>query len=204
MSRRFDSYMALLVCEQMASRHGQNTAKAFALGAREPGRAHDRASPTPKSTSGTRRYSEHRRCLSKPLCAPLRAAAAGAQTRPERQAAAFAQRLLSAPPAPVCVCPAQRARTHTPAARNTGAGRKDKVGQGGSPCAMELVASKYLPNQRAESAIRPLCTAGVRLHAKGAEVRVRAPHLLCVLSLRGCRRPPPRPGLSDEPSRSIR
>jgi hypothetical protein len=110
MSRRFDSYMALLVCEQMASRHGQNTAKAFALGAREPGRAHDRASPTPKSTSGTRRYSEHRRCLSKPLCAPLRGSWSPNAARATSGRLCAAAVVRSACP---CVRLSRAARTHT-------------------------------------------------------------------------------------------
>ena len=202
MSRRFDSYMALLVCEQMASRHGQNTAKAFALGAREPGRAHDRASPTPKSTSGTRRYSEHRRCLSKPLCAPLRGSWSPNAARATSGHLCAAAVVRSACP---CVRLSRAARTHThTCSPQHGSWEKGQSREEWLTMCHELVASKYLQNQRAESAIRPLCTAGVRLHAKGAEVRVRAPHLLCVLSLRGCRRPPPRPGLSDEPSRSIR
>ena len=137
----------------MASRHGQNTAKAFALGAREPGRAHDRASHTPKSTSGTRRYSEHRRCLSKPLCAPLRGSWSPNAARATSGRLCAAAVVRSACP---CVRLSRAARTHThlqPATRELGERTKSGRVAHHVPWSSSRRSTCQTSEQRARSAL---------------------------------------------------
>ena len=99
--------------EPSRAKHGKTR---FAFGAKGTS-TRPRVSHGDVPTSGARRYSEHRRWVIKPPCAPLRGnwSLSAARATSGRLRSRSDRVAMAAPPAPVCVCPAKSraARTHT-------------------------------------------------------------------------------------------